>query len=739
MAALQKIRSKGPILMIIIGLGLFAFIAESGFQSITGLSNADKQKVGEAFGETLTIQDFQNRVEQLSNIAKMQKQRAGQSDALTDQEQDQIREQVWSDFVNTSAIKHETDKAGIQVTDEDVQDALRTGQAQSLQMMAQMGFANQQTGRFDVNALQDFLKNYDKNMAQLAQSGQQAYMEQYQMLRQIWEYTEGQLRNELLKMKFYTLLGQTFISNPISAKMDFDARNTLADVEVAAVPYATVSDKDVKVTDEDLKAAYEKYKEQFINPTKSVDLKVLDVAVEASEKDKAGLTKEVNEVRQKLEAGGDPAAVVNASKTIFPYTTLAMSKNAFSSTPDIAAALDSMGVGSVKPVYYNAQDNTINTLKLINKLQAADSVRYRMIAAVGKTPQESQTRADSILKALQGGAKFDELAKRYNQPTDSIWMYSAQYEAPNVPEDQAKMINQINTLQPGYSVISNAQGSIVVQILERKHIETKYNVAVVKCPLQFSKDTYNAALNKMNRFLAANRTIEAITKNAPREGYIVRDVPNYAQSNQSIQEQIGGSRAKDAVRWLFDEAKVGEVSPLYECGRNNDHLLVLGVTAVNAKGYLPWDNKNVRELLTSVVKQQKKGELLMARLKGVKDMAQAKTQKGVILQMLQGQNFFSQTQLSSLAVPEPKLAGAIARTAQGQFSGAIQGAAAIYFVQVQRKVQGTEKFDAKAEMQRESGNYFQAIYQQSYYGANELLINALVLRNGNVKDNRYRF
>ncbi|MBF0951233.1 MAG: hypothetical protein HXK22_05560, partial [Alloprevotella tannerae] len=54
-------------------------------------------------------------------------------------------------------------------------------------------------------------------------------------------------------------------------------------------------------------------------------------------------------------------------------------------------------------------------------------------------------------------------------------------------------------------------------------------------------------------------------------------------------------------------------------------------------------------------------------------------------------------------------------------------------------VQGTEKFDAKAEMQRESGNYFQAIYQQSYYGANELLINALVLRNGDVKDNRYRF
>ena len=300
MAALQKIRSKGKILMIIIGLGLFAFIAESGFQSITGLTNADKQKVGEAFGETLTIQDFQNRVEQLSNIAKMQKQRAGQSDALTDQEQDQIREQVWSDFVNTSAIKHETDKAGIQVTDEDVQDALRTGQAQSLQMMAQMGFANQQTGRFDVNALQDFLKNYDKNMAQLAQSGQQAYMEQYQMLRQIWEYTEGQLRNELLKMKFYTMLGQTFISNPISAKMDFDARNTLADVEVAAVPYATVSDKDVKVTDEDLKAAYEQYKEQFINPTKSVDLKVLDVTVEASEKDKADLTKEVNEVRQKL-------------------------------------------------------------------------------------------------------------------------------------------------------------------------------------------------------------------------------------------------------------------------------------------------------------------------------------------------------------------------------------------------------------------------------------------------------
>lgn len=84
--------------------------------------------------------------------------------------------------------------------------------------------------------------------------------------------------------------------------------------------------------------------------------------------------------------------------------------------PDVVAALDSMAVGSVKPTYYNAQDNTINTIKLIGKEEAPDSILYRQIASTKADPAERKAQADSILKALNAGASFAELAKNMVSP-----------------------------------------------------------------------------------------------------------------------------------------------------------------------------------------------------------------------------------------------------------------------------------------------------------------------------------
>jgi len=731
MAALQTIRSKGALLIGIIGLALFAFIAEEFFRSFETTSNLNRQKVGEVYGKSLSVQDFQEEVDQRSEIVKIQRSMQGQSDALTDREQDQIRETVWQEYVQNTIIAHEAKELGLQVTEEDEQNALRDGQSASLQTLAQLGFANQQTGQFDVTALQDFLKNYDKSMQQMAQAGQQQYMEQYQQIRKIWEYTEKQLRKEILSQKYGMLLSQAFISNPVSAKMDFDDQTVKYTAEVAAVPYSTLNDKDISISESDLKAMYDRYKELFRNETKSASLKVLDVTVTASEADKKKLTAEVKTLEQRLQNGEDPAAVVGGSKTVYAYSNLAMTKNAFRQMPDVAGKLDSIAVGSVVPTYYNAADNTVTTFKLVNKVQAADSVQYRMIAAIGKTPEESATRADSIQKALQGGAKFAELAKKYGQNGDSVWMTSAQYEAPGINEEEAKMIAGINTMEPGIKVVSNQQGSLVVQVLQRKNIVSKYNVALVKCPLNFSKETYSAALNKVSKFLANNRTLEAFEKNAAKAGYTLIDQPNYTQDNLSLQTQVGGSAAKDAMRWVFDDAKAGEISKLYECGRNNDHLLIIGVKNINEDHYVGLEDENVRKSITQLCKQQKKGALLAERLKGVKSLAEAKKQKGAVSQTLTDVVFLGQAPaLQQVGTPEPRLAGAIARTPKGKFSGAVQGAAAIYFVQTTGKTAGSEKFDAKMQQEQSAGRTAQMAMRGLLQG---------LMKEAKVKDNRYKF
>lgn len=722
MAALQSIRNRSAILIGAIGLALFAFIAEEFFRSLETTSNMNKQQVGEVYGEKLSVQDFQQQVDEASEFFKLQ------YGNLNDQMQDRVRDQVWNSYVNYKLIEHETNKLGLIVTDEEVQNALREGTSESLR---QLGVLNQmgipmvdQTGRFNVQALQDFLKQYKE--AKANPQTDPGFLEAFETINKMWLYAEKELRKELLYTKFNTLLQQSFISNPVAAKMLFEENATKSQVELAAVPFSSVEDKDVEVSDAELKAMYEKNKELFLWPDETRDIKYIDVEVTASDADRNALQAVMKEAHDQLSANEDAALVVSSHNSLVPYVNAPLSKKAF--RQEYQALLDTMAVGAVNIPFYTPADNSYNLVKLISKIQAPDSIQVCQLAIVGATAEEIKQRTDSVMQALAGGAKFADLAKTYGQPADTIWVTSAQYENSVLDEDGAKYVTALNTT-PANSVanVEMTQGNLIVKVLARKAMVTKYNAAIVKCVNEFSKETYRSALNKFNRFLSENRTLEDIEKNAGQNGYLLKVANNFSKGSHGV---AGVGATKEAVRWIFDEAEVGNISKLYECGESKNHLLLVALTAITEEGYRPWDNAEVKETLTLMVKAEKKAELLKKQLAGVKDMAAAKAVKNVEVDTLSNISFSRPVFIASAGVPEPVVVGAVSKTEAGKFCGPVVGAEGIYMLQVLNTEKSQEEYNEAESMQMVVDRQLRAMGNQ--------LGNVLGLK-AKIVDNRYKF
>ena len=712
MAALGKIRSKGAALIGIIGLGLFAFIAEEAFRSCEYTRNDQRQQVGEVLGEKINFQEFQKLVDEYTEVIKMQQ---GQEN-LNEEQSNRVKDMVWNSFVQNKLIATEAEKLGLTVTDQEITNILTEG---TNPMLLQTPFVNQQTGRFDVNALKKFLADYkaqQKTNPQIAK--------QYETIYKYWTFMEKNLRQQLLAQKYQNLFAHCLLSNKVEAKMAFNEENQESQIQLAAMPFSSIDDSKVTITDADLKAKYDELKPRFRQYVESRDIKYVDIQVKASAKDQADLQKQMTGYASELAAATDPADIVSKSASLITYLGVPVSKDAF--PYDIANRLDSMAVGSTTSVIANKLDNTLNVIKLVAKQQLPDSVQFRMIQVANADAAAAKKTTDSIITSIKGGADFEAVAKKYGQTGEKTWLTTKQYQAaPSMDKDTKNYIESLNTMAVNeIKEIPLTQGSLIVQVVDRKNMVNKYVAAVVKKNIDFSRDTYTAAFNKFSAFVSKNQDAESIVKNAKSDGYTVQERKDITTAEHYL---AGIHSTRDAMKWLF-EAKKGSVSPMYECG-DNDHLLVVVLDNINKKGYRSLDDEQVKEMVKAEVMKDKKAEMLEAKLNGVKSVDAAKG-KGATVTTINQITFAAPAFISATGASEPALSGAVAATAKGKFSSHIvKGNAGVYVFTVTNKVNRPGKFDEKAEMQK----LIQKEMQNAGNFMNELYIKA------NVVDKRYLF
>ena len=710
MAALGKIRKRGVALVIIIGLGLFAFIAEEAFRSCEATKNQQRQQVGEVLGNKINVQEFQALVDEYQEVLKMTQG----VDNFSEEQLNSIKDEVWNEYVNEQIIANETDKIGLTVTDEEMQNIMKEG---TNPILLRSPFVNQETGRFDATQLTKFLSDYKRSLknSQLAES--------YEKVYKYWQFIEKQLRQQTLAQKYQALIANSLISNPISAKMAFEGQNQESDIQLASFAYSSINDNDVKIDDKELKAKYEEDKEMFKQTVETRDIKYVSFQVVASAADRKALMTTMLEASQKLQSGANPAEVVRKAQSQFPYTGLAATKRAY--PYDIAAKLDSISVGQTTAPFETKGDNTLNVVKLISKTMMPDSIEYRQIQIGGATAEAAHKTADSVYNALKAGANFEELAKKYGQTGENMWLTSAMYENSNSMDEESKnYLNAINALAVNdVKNLEFTQGNIILQVVNRKAMVEKYDVAVIKHTIDFSKSTYSDAYNKFSQYVSENKTLADLEKNAAKFGFNVQERKDLFNSEHTV----AGLRAtREAMKWIFD-AKEGEVSPLYECG-NNDNLLVVALTGIHPVGYRSFES--AKDVLRQLVLRDKKFEQIKAKLAGVADIAAAKA-KGARIDSVNQVTFTAPVFVQATGASEPALAGAVAASKQGAFSKAVvKGNGGAYLFQVLKKAerQGA-KFDEKLVEQQ--------LQQQAMQAAGRFLQE--LYQKADVVDNRYLF
>ena len=783
MAALGTIRKRGVILVCIISFGLFAFIAEEAFRSCDSAKNNERQQIGEVFGEKISVQEFQKLVDEYTEVIKMQQ---GQ-DNLPEEQMNQVKDMVWNSYIQNKIVAHEAEKLGLTVTDAELQDILKTGTSP---MLAQTPFVNQQTGRFDVSALQKFLADYKAQKANPSANAQM--LDQYTKIYNYWSFIEKTLRQQTLAQKYQSLLAHCFLSNPVEAKMAFKEENEESKIQLAAFPYSDIQDDKVKVVESDLKAKYDEMKARFKQPVESRDIKFVDIQVQASQADRAALNKEFAGFQTQLAAfpysdiqddkvkvvESDLKAKYDEMKARFKQpvesrdikfvdiqvqasqadraalnkefagfqTQLAAAADptevvrksastvAYLGIPvgkdafpsDIAATLDSMAVGATTAVKANTADNTLNIVKLVNKQQLPDSIQYRVIQVAAASVAEAKTKADSIQGAISGGADFEAIAKKYGQTGEKAWMTTRQYEF-------AQSMDKDN------KAFINALNTQAVNATSQLQLGQGYVILQV-CDRKAMIEKYTAAVIKKNVDFsqdtyrtAYNKFSSFVSANQTADEI----VKNAAKSGYKVQDLKDITTAthyvanihstREALKWIF-EAKEGSVSPMYECG-NNDHLLVVVLDKINRIGFRGLDDPQVKEMVKAEVIKDKKAEMIEAKLSGVKNIAAAKS-KGAKVSEVNQITFAAPVFVASAGASEPALSGAVSATKKGAFSAhPVKGNAGVYLFLVTNKSNRPVKFDEKAQEQK----CRQKSMQYAGNFMNELYLNA------NVVDNRYLF
>ncbi len=744
MAVLQKIRSN-LVAQLAIGLGMVAFIV-TGFVTCSRGPKEQETTVAKLNGEELDKMTFDNQVEEFKNILRIVQQRPMDYN-FSSEEDAQIREQVYQRFVQKNLLENECKALGLTVTDNELANIIKEG---THPLLTQIPLFVNQDRSFDYASMQQFLKQYNDMKANPQVTADQ--MIQAELLHSAWIFVEKELRTATLSEKYQNLLCSLILSNPISAKASFDARNEETDIVMAALPYSTIADTDIKVEDSELKAKLDEYKNaywrnpstgeevQFYSMNETREVKYIDVNIKPSPADEEELNNSMNSYAEALMTeNANIDSIASVSKSIVAYTKVPMGKDALRRLdPEAASRIDSLAVGAQTELYMNPADTSLNVVRLLGRVNRPDSVEIRQIDIQNLDITAAKATADSIIAALNGGEVFDSIAKRYNQPGTKRWITGSNYEGAVLDDLTREYIETVTTASTGeIKTITMDGGVVLLQVTDRRKMEEKYDVVVIKRKIDFSPETLKNKLNELATFVNNCKDAADIESKAVKAGYMVQK-ENVLKNTRSLSRV---TNTREIVRWAFnEETEIGNILDPKVYGNNSDHLVVAILSSISPVGQASLDNEKVKEACGIMAVMDKKAAKLQEKMKAAKSFEEIAKMEGAVTDSIQHITFASPAYIMKTGAQESAVSGAASALAENKFISGIRGTAGVYAIKAVKKNTGAATYDEKEEMKNtamQNASFVSYMFQMPTENHNSIFYP--VMKAGKMVDNRNIF
>ncbi|MCV6628611.1 MAG: SurA N-terminal domain-containing protein [Flavobacteriaceae bacterium] len=657
MAILEKIRKRTTVLILIIGLALFAFVISDVINK--GGSTSIDSVVGVVNGEDINRQEFNQEVERTSQMYG-----PGASNA-------QVSNTVWENQVRGKILAQEFQKLGLNIESDQIIDVIKRNPSN----MQDPRFLDD-AGLFDENKFIAYINGLKKDNPAGYQN---------------WLVQEAGIIRSAKEQMYFDLIKLGTNATLAEGKLEYLLNNEKVDFRYVRIPYTSIADSTIQISKEEIRAYVDAHQDEY-KQDKARSIRYVFFEEKASLEDEKSIEDGIKALIEDKEEYGTTAAGFRNTTSMedfliansdIKFDTTYVAKKALAAR--VADTLMQMQVGSVYGPYRDGdyfkvarmmgrrKNGSVKASHILIAYQGAQSANE----SITRSKEDAASRAKELLaEAKKDVEKFGDLAKENSDgPSASRGGDLGFFQQGQMvgPFNDFAFNNDTGTI----GMVETDFGFHIVHIEDKEEI---VQLAYMAREISPSEETVNTIFTNATKFEMETSEGADFEETAKTSSYDVRPVNGIKEMEENL-AGIGAQRA--IVRWAFEnDTKTGDIKRF----NLNNGYAVVQLTAKIKEGVKSAEDAST--IVLPILRKKKKAAQIIAANRGNKD-----------LNSLAAANNTGTSSTSAISMKSPTIGGAgrepfVIGTAfgleEGQTSILLEGETGVFMIELTKKTPATE-------------------------------------------------